>query len=387
LPTATAPHVVRVSAGPAIVEVIADDEAVTNWITQYFGSWWAVQPTARRSAAELGGPVLHCRIHPDSYTATQDSLGSRMHRVVEFARKPLQVADGAICAVDPAEQVAYHTDVGRTRIALIATGSLGLCLAAARITRELIRVQLEAEGWVILHASAAVRDGNAVLALGSKGAGKTTSALLLTAHGHQLLANDRVFLHPTTRALLPWPAAAALGLGLLHTHGLLEGVRTRLAAGQHLHPTVDPAVTTAILDGRTSPLRDPDGRELKPQLFPHQLVDWLGLRLARSAVATTLLFPHVDPDSEPGITPETRSLTSADFFDADNDDRYPDFLCLARITPEHRNQIWTQTRETLATLPQHSVVLNHDTARSGQLLATIPVTWAVSSGECISRCH
>ena len=50
-------------------------------------------------------------------------------------------------------------------------------------------------------------------------------------------------------------------------------------------------------------------------------------------------------------------------------------MCIRdRITPEHRNQIWTQTRETLATLPQHSVVLNHDTARSGQLLATIPVT-------------
>ncbi len=235
-----------------------------------------------------------------------------MHRIVEFARKSLQIiddTDGAVCAVDPAEQVAYHVDADETHITLIGVESLGLCLAGARITRELVWVQLEADGWAILHASAAVRDGKATLALGSKGAGKTTSALLLTAHGHQLLANDRVFLHPTTRALLPWPAAAALGLGLLHACGLLEGVRARLAAGQHLHPTVDPAVTTAILDGRTSPLRDSRGRELKPQLFPHQLVDWLGLRLARSAVATALLLPHVDPDSEPGIARETRLLT------------------------------------------------------------------------------
>ncbi len=372
MPSATPPHVVRVSAGPATVDVTADDDAVTNWITQYFGSWWTVQPAAHQSVAELSRPVLHCRIRPDSYTATQDNVGSRRHRVVEFARKPLQViddADGAVCAVDPAERVAYHADVDHTHITLIAAESLGLCLAAARITRELIRVQLEADGWAILHASAAVRDGNAVLALGSKRAGKTTSALLLATHGHQLLANDRVFLHPATRALLPWPAAAALGLGLLHAHGLLEGVRARLAAGQQLHPTVDPAVTAAILEGHTTPLRDQHGRELKPQFFPHQLVDWLGLRLARSAVATTLLFPHVDPDSEPGVDPEPRFLTSADFFDPDNDDRYPDFLRLARITPEHRNQIWTQTCETSATLPHHSVVLNHDTAQSGQLLA------------------
>ncbi|MDQ3988942.1 MAG: hypothetical protein M3291_07050 [Actinomycetota bacterium] len=147
-------------------------------------------------------------------------------------------------------------------------------------------------------------------------------------------------------------------------------MRARLAAGQHLHPTVDPAVITAILDGRTNPVRDSRGRELKPQLFPHQLVDWLGLRLARSAVASTLLFPQVDPDSEPGIVPEPHFLTRADFFDPDNDDRYPDFLRLARITPEHRKQTWTQTRETLATLPHYSVILNHDTARSGQLLVT-----------------
>lgn len=44
------------------------------------------------------------------------------------------------------EQVAYSTDPDRTQLTLTATGSLGLCLAAARITRELIRAQLEADG-------------------------------------------------------------------------------------------------------------------------------------------------------------------------------------------------------------------------------------------------
>ena len=134
MPSATPPHVVRVSAGPATVDVTADDDAVTNWITQYFGSWWTVQPAAHQSVAELSRPVLHCRIRPDSYTATQDNVGSRRHRVVEFARKPLQViddADGAVCAVDPAERVAYHADVDHTHITLIAAESLGLCLAAA----------------------------------------------------------------------------------------------------------------------------------------------------------------------------------------------------------------------------------------------------------------
>ena len=68
MPTATPLHLVRVSAGPATVEVTADDEAVTNWITQYFGSWWKI----------------------------------------------IDDTDGAVCAVDPAEQVAYHVDADET---------------------------------------------------------------------------------------------------------------------------------------------------------------------------------------------------------------------------------------------------------------------------------
>ncbi|MGH3718955.1 MAG: hypothetical protein ACRDRI_08975 [Pseudonocardiaceae bacterium] len=368
MPTSTPLHAVRVSAGPATVLVASEDPAVTDWTTQYLESWWTVRPTT--PAAETSGPVLHCQISPDRFAAAQDRLSTRAHRVVTFARNPIHVTDDAVCAVDSTEQVAYHTDASRTRLTLTATSSLGLCLAAARITRELIRAQLEADGWAIMHASATVRDNDATLALGPKGAGKTTTALLLSTQGHQLMANDRVFLHPATRALLPWPAAAALGLGLLHAHGLLDSVRAQLAAGQHLHPTVDPAVTAAILNGSTSPLHDPRNHELKTQLFPHQLTDWLGLTLARSATAAALIFPRLGPDGEPRLDPSSRTVTTSDFFDPDHDDRYPDFLRLTRITPDHRHQIWARTSEALATVPHHSIVLTHDTTRSRQLLST-----------------
>lgn len=378
MPTTNQPHSVLVTAGPATALVTSDTPAVTDWITQYFGCWWTVRPTTPEVGTRC--PVLHCQINADRFAAAQDNLSTRAHRIIEFARKPLQVVDNTdntVYAVDPTEQVVYHTDTGRTHLSLTATASLGLCLAAARITRELIRAQLEADGWAILHASATVRDDNAILALGPKGAGKTTTALLLATQGHQLLANDRVFLYAATRALLPWPAAAALGLGLLHAHGLLDGVRARLTAGQHLHPTVDSAVITAILNGDTGPLRDPHGRELKTQLFPHQLTEWLGLKLACSATATALIFPRLDPDGEPSLDPPQRTVTTSDFFDPDHDDRYPDFLRLTQITPEHRHQIWARTRDALATVPHHSIVLTHDTTRSRQLLETQAVVGKV----------
>lgn len=69
----------------------------------------------------------------------------------------------------------------------------------------------------------------------------------------------------------------------------------------------------------------------------------------------------------------SRTVTTSDFFDPDHDDRYPDFLRLTRITPEHRHQTWARTRDALATVPHHSIVLTHDTTQSRRLLAQATV--------------
>ncbi|MGH8571597.1 MAG: hypothetical protein ACREX8_03345, partial [Gammaproteobacteria bacterium] len=66
------------------------------------------------------------------YAASRDSIITRSHRTIEFARKPIQVSDddrGAVCAVDLAEHVAYHALGDRTGVTLTAVDSLGLCLA------------------------------------------------------------------------------------------------------------------------------------------------------------------------------------------------------------------------------------------------------------------
>ncbi|MGH3928461.1 MAG: hypothetical protein ACRDTF_00615, partial [Pseudonocardiaceae bacterium] len=290
----------HICAGDAVVTVITTETAVTDWLASYLGSWWTVREQ-RSTDGVSGSPVLRCSLDPAAYRSTHEQVRRQPHRVVEFARKPIQVAgrsDG-VHAIDPGEQVAYRATRETGQVDIYAVDSLGLCLAAARIARELIRVQLEADGWSILHASAVVQEDSALLTVGPKGAGKTTAALLLARDGWQLLANDRVFIHPATLALLPWPSAAALGIGLLHAHGLLDNVRERISLGHQLHPTVARTVVTAISDGRTEALIDEHGKELKPQFFPHQLVDWLGLRLARSATACQLLFPRIDPNGQP----------------------------------------------------------------------------------------
>lgn len=164
------PTALRICAGAAEVTVTATTPEVTDWLTRYLGCWWTVRPlgpTDHPSPASLD-----CRLDPEAYRIGRELVVGQP--VVEFARHPIHVAylGAAVHAADPTEQVTYRAEDDGRHVTLTAATTSGLCLAAARLARELIRVQLEAGGWAILHASAAVRGGAAVLTLGPKAAGK-----------------------------------------------------------------------------------------------------------------------------------------------------------------------------------------------------------------------
>jgi hypothetical protein len=131
------------------------------------------------------------------------------HEETTYANARTLIArhDNITYAVQPDERLAYQAD----RRHLVIVGEHPEPVAAARLAREPVRAQLLADGWTVLHASAAVNDARAVLTLGDKGAGKTTTALLLARAGWELLANDRVFARaePDGRVrVLPWPSAS-----------------------------------------------------------------------------------------------------------------------------------------------------------------------------------
>ncbi|GGV28470.1 hypothetical protein GCM10010260_81080 [Streptomyces filipinensis] len=281
------------------------------------------------------------------------------------ARTLVARQDGITYAVQPGERIGCQAD-GR-RLVIVGDEAEPVAVAAARLARELVRGQLLADGWTVLHASAVTHDGTAVLTLGDKGAGKTTTALLLALDGWGLLANDRVFVRLESDGrvrVLPWPSAAALGLGLLDATGLYDRVRERVLAGGQLHPTQHPTVTQALMDGRREPLWRETGKELKPQFFPDQLASWLGLTLATEAHMTGLLFPTMTPDGTPALVENGRTLTDTDVFDQKTEDRYPDVFGL---TPTAVTGTQALT-EHLARLPRRSVLLSHDTAASAALL-------------------
>ncbi|MEU4986632.1 hypothetical protein [Streptomyces sp. NPDC021969] len=360
----------RIHADTATVTVASQDRAVTDWSTRYFGPWWnatAAADPGPGALADDGGLVL-ADVDPERVDDVRALVTDYGHEEVTYANARTLVAhhEGITYAVQPDERIGYQA-TGR-RLVIVGDEPEPVAVAAARLARELVRGQLLADGWTVLHASAATYNGRAVLTLGDKGAGKTTTGLLLALSGWGLLANDRIFVRPEADGhvrVLPWPSAAALGFGLLDAVGLYDRTREKVLDGGQLHPTQHPTVTQALVDGRREPLWRADGKERKPQFFPDQLSSWLGLTLSTEARAAGLLFPTMNPDATPGLVENGRTLTAADVFDEKTEDRYPDVFGLTPATA-----LGSETLpEFLARLPRRSLVLNHDTKASAALLA------------------
>ncbi|MER6156929.1 hypothetical protein ABT147_15490 [Streptomyces sp. NPDC001868] len=371
-PTAT-----RLRAGDASVTVLSTTSAfVTSWALRYFGPWWNAAPV--RVEDICAGPLVTANVDAQAYDDLARRVTTVPHDEATYARARLLLArddTGTITAVSPAEHLAYRSEPCAGRLVVHGEAPEPVALAAARLAREMIRAALLRDGWTLLHASAVAHDGQVLLSFGSKGAGKTTAALLLAAHGHRLLANDRVFVKSVGAdvRVLPWPAAAAVGLGLLDALGLYDVVRERLRAGERLHPTQHPEVTAALLAGRREPLWEPDGRrERKVQVFPDQFPDWFGMELATGGRVAALLFPRIDPAAAPALTDGDRTLGEPDFMSGSTEDRYPDAFGLARgLDPAGGDVARAAVAERLAVLPHRQVVLGHDSAANAAFLTKV----------------
>ncbi|MEW1547327.1 hypothetical protein [Streptomyces tsukubensis] len=361
-------YTTRITAAGHSVTVTSHLLAVTAWSTRYFGPWWNATAPDRSSTAETTGPVVVADVAPTETSQLTAVVLDQPHGQILYAGSTLVhrcEADYTVTAAQPGLNLAYQYEPAGGRLRVVGAEDTSVAAAAARLARELLRGRLLADGWQILHASAAVKDGDTVLTLGGKGAGKTTTGLLLARAGWSLLANDRVFIRPDSDhgglRVLPWPAASAIGLGLLDALGLYDDVRNRVIAGQQLHPTQHQRVTDALAEGSCAPLWNETGKELKPQFFPDQLTTWLGMPLATEGRAARVLFPRINPDTAPAVIGDGRELTAADFFTEGTEDRYPDVFGLLPARGDNGRARRDDLAHRLSGLPRHGVTLGHDT--------------------------
>ncbi|WP_055524656.1 hypothetical protein [Streptomyces graminilatus] len=355
----------RLRAADATVTVVSNTASVPEWSRRYFGPWWNAFDVP--AAGGCTGPVVTADVNPGRYAQLATGVSGAPHEDTVYAKALTRLATdehGTIRAVAPSEELAYVSEPATGRLAVIGLDAEPVALAAARLARDVVRGQLLRSGWTLLHASAVVRGGKTVLTFGSKGAGKTTTALALAGLGWELLANDRVFVRPGangTLKVLPWPSAAAIGLGLLDALDWFDVVRQRLRAGERLHPTQHPDVTNALLTGRREALWEPGGkRERKVQVFPDQFASWFNITLASGGHAEALLFPQIRPDATPAIAERPRTLSDADFMSGTTEDRYPDVFGLLQIDGGGTAEARATVAEQLAKLPHHSVHLGHN---------------------------
>ncbi|MGW1817336.1 hypothetical protein ACWCQM_27660 [Streptomyces sp. NPDC002125] len=368
----------RLEAAAAAVTVLSNRPQVTDWALRYFGPWW--NATSVDAADVCADAVVIADVDPDGYEAiTRLVDDGRPVDTVDYAKHELLVAqDGElIVATSPSEGIAYRSTPSSGRLVLAGTDVQPLALAAARIAREAIRGQLLRDGWAVLHSSAVVRpeDGAGLLTFGGKGAGKTTTALLLASHGWQLLANDRVLVRPTGERdveVVPWPSAAALGLGLMHSLGWDVLAQKHLRTGGSFHPTQHESVTEALLAGDHTPLWENAKRERKVQVFPDQFPDLFGVPLATGGRAAGLLFPQVETDAAPDVIDGARTLGEDDFMSGATEDRYPDVFRQAQgVDGGGRESARTEVAARLAELPHHAVRLSHDIPASAAVLCKV----------------
>ena len=368
----------RLEAAAAAVTVLSNRPQVADWALRYFGPWW--NATSVDAADVCADAVVIADVNPDGYEAiTRLVNDGRPVDTVDYAKHELLVAqDGEdIVATSPSEGIAYRSTPSSGRLVLAGTDVQPLALAAARIAREAIRGQLLRDGWAVLHSSAVVRpeDGAALLTFGGKGAGKTTTALLLASHGWQLLANDRVLVRPTGERdveVVPWPSAAALGLGLMHSLGWDVLAQKHLRTGGSFHPTQHESVTEALLAGDHTPLWENANRERKVQVFPDQFPDLFAVPLATGGRVAGLLFPQVETDAAQDVIDGARTLGEDDFMSGATEDRYPDVFRQAQgVDGGGRASARAEVAARLAELPHRAVRLSHDVPASAAVLVKV----------------
>jgi Isopentenyl transferase len=357
--------VLRVQVANLTAHIVANEPTVTDWAHRYFGSWWQAEPTAElRNRADV---QVYANVDADRYREVTEVVNKFGYETISYARKDLYIAHtGPALVAYSADQVAYTIADGQ--IVIVGLDAGRVASASCRLAREALRGALARDGWVLLHASAAVDDDRAYLAFGRKAAGKTSTVVQIAqTNGWAVLANDRVFARPSADGdveVLPWPAAAAIGLGLLDAAGWYSAVAD---ARDKLHSSTTATVLKALAQGSREPLRDAE-REHKAQLFPDQITSLLGLPLATNGRVAAVLLPTITPDAVPAVEPGGREVGMDDVFHSDIEDRYPNVFKLREPEPvSARNAVF----RALNSLPRATVILGHDIVANAAALTSL----------------
>ncbi|MFE7120482.1 hypothetical protein ACFU99_34150 [Streptomyces sp. NPDC057654] len=355
------------TAIPLAKVTVTADKPVAEQCRRYFDRRWHVDP-APRPTATGPVPVISATVDPHEAQAIRQLVIDHEHERGLYGQDlalRMRDDDGRAYAVQPDRVVAYRADPDRRRLDIFVPRRNMIGPAAVHLARDVIRAQLQADGWALLRGAAVVRDGKALLIAGAAGAGTTTAVLHLCRAGWQVISDGQVFARPAPGGvhLLPYPAPLATSLLLADSVGLYDHVQEHfLADVPPAGPPQPDAIACALrLGSRAAPV-DELGMVQQALSHPAQLK----LTPAAGGTAAAVLLPHVLPGLTEPTTDPHAELDDDLFTEVDH---YPDLLGLTADTEPQADPVQA-VREALAPLPRWSVRLGHDPRETAAFLNT-----------------
>jgi hypothetical protein len=319
-------------------------EPALDWIDRYLGPWYEVHPSS--AASETGVAVfVDAELHRRLLAVLEGLPGTEAQ--THKWRPATRYAPGT-------ETTAYVYREGRGitvsdrqtgRCAYVAApGDESAMYEPVRIVRERFTTELQARGYVVLHAGAVELAGGALVLCGPRGAGKTTLICGLLEHtGANFVANDRIYVGPAAAdgppVVVSWPWSTRVGLGACRASAAL---RHWLVAGRSYdYPQLDwdhaggiDAVEAAAVDAGTPVDSLEPG--MKVELTGRELASALDSGIASAAPARCVVFPEIDLRSDSTrLEPVTAEWAAGRLLEellSPEDEVYPDWLDLRRDT-------------------------------------------------------
>lgn len=319
------------SVGSAVVVHAADSSAV-DWWAKYAAPWIdgsdeADCPHEIPRSMTVEGVVEQPRWHERS--AGREEAGY-FYGTEAVRRSRVDVTD----VFTPGRSIVYTYDKPSRTIRVIGPDPVAVAFSSLRLGADVLRVDFESAGWVLLHAACVASKGEALLILGPNGAGKTTTALTVAAWaGWQLVANDRCFLTATESGVrattLPYQIRVGRG---------------------YLRALVSPSKCEVRMDeAGVAPLADPKETFLVSEL--HALIP---LEIAKQARLRAVLWPAMaaTPYRLTSLEPLAREQVVSD--------GCPNFLGIPTAPKAVIRASQAQLLASLTRLPTGQVSLGHD---------------------------
>lgn len=130
---------------------------------------------------------------------------------IDFSNKEVNTEYIIECKRGDKENISF---IDNNHIIITWTSEKVLFKLLRKVARSFFYNQLEAMGWVQIHAAGIVNEKNEVfLFAGDKGAGKTSSSLTCVKrmNGIKLVSNDRILINKYNNFVIGWPTAIGIG--------------------------------------------------------------------------------------------------------------------------------------------------------------------------------